>query len=140
MSATVKPASVEAIVVAGIGPVSILIGSTPARAKVWKRALGRRPRSAARDSLMMSRPAAPSPICELLAAVILPSGRKAGLSEPRASTSHWRIPSSVAHQGPGLDDSARIAVEDLFSHRQDFTLEATLIASSSGTPWWLITA
>ena len=64
---------------AGMGPVSIITGSTPARAKVWNRACGRRPSSLAFSSLMMSTADAPSVICELLPAVTLPSGLNAGL-------------------------------------------------------------
>ena len=43
MSSSVSLARSSTVVVAGIGPVSIVTGSTPASAKAWKRARGRRP-------------------------------------------------------------------------------------------------
>ena len=57
---------------AGIGPVSMVMGSTPAKAKAWKRARGVRPSAVAFSSLMISTPEAPSVICEELPAVTLP--------------------------------------------------------------------
>ena len=66
------------LVVAGIGPVSMNTGSTPARAKEWKRAFGVRPRRLAASSLVTSMAAAPSLICDELPAVTTPSGLKAG--------------------------------------------------------------
>ena len=90
-------------VVAGIGPVSIITGSTPASAKVWKRARGVRPSLFAFFSLMMSTAAAPSVICDELPAVITPpSGLNAGFS--RASFSRLvsvRMPSSRLRPAPG---------------------------------------
>ena len=68
------------LVVAGIGPVSISTGSTPASANVWKRARGLRPSSFAFSSLMTSTAAAPSVICDEFAAVITPSSLNAGFS------------------------------------------------------------
>ena len=78
MSSIDRPDFSSAFAVAGIGPVSMVTGSTPARAKVWKRARGVRPSSSAFSSLMISTAEAPSVICELLPAVTLPSGLKAG--------------------------------------------------------------
>ena len=43
MSSMRQPARSSTLVVAGIGPVSIITGSTPASANVWKRARGVRP-------------------------------------------------------------------------------------------------
>ena len=65
--------------VAGIGPVSIITGSTPT--VVWStiRARGVSPSSAAFSADISSTEAAPSEICEALPAVILPSGLNAGL-------------------------------------------------------------
>ena len=51
----VMPARSSTLVVAGIGPVSIITGSTPASAKVWKRARGVRPSSFAFSSLMIEQ-------------------------------------------------------------------------------------
>ena len=83
--------------VAGIGPVSIITGSTPASANVWKRARGFRPSSFAFSSLMISTAAAPSVICDELPAVITPSGLNAGFSVASFSTfESGRMPSSLA--------------------------------------------
>ena len=70
---------------AGIGPVSIITGSTPT--VVWSTifARGRTPSSAAFSALISSTEAAPSEICEALPAVTLPSGLKAGLRAASAS-------------------------------------------------------
>ena len=75
----------------------MVTGSTPARAKAWKRARGVRPRAAAFSSLMMRTAEAPSVICEELPAVILPpSGLKAGLRPARTSSEvSGRMPSSA---------------------------------------------
>ncbi len=82
---------------AGMGPVSMVTGSTPARAKAWNRARGVRPRALAFSSLMMRTAAAPSVICDELPAVTLPSGLKAGFRLARTSAVvSGRIPSSVA--------------------------------------------
>ena len=59
--------------VAGIGPVSMVIGSTPATAKAWKRARGVSPSAFAFSSLMISTAEAPSVIWEELPAVTWPS-------------------------------------------------------------------
>ena len=99
MSSRVSLARSSTVRVAGIGPVSIVTGSTPARANAWNRARGVRPRLVARSSLMMSTAEAPSVICDELPAVIFPpSGLKAGFS--LASTSSelsGRMPSSAVN-------------------------------------------
>ena len=83
-------------VVAGIGPFSIVTGSVPATAKLWNRARGRRPSSAAFSALMISTADAPSVICDELPAVILPSSLKAGLSLASVSAVvPSRMPSSA---------------------------------------------
>ena len=66
--------------VAGIGPVSMITGSTPT--VVWStiRARGLRPSAFAVSADISSTAAAPSEICDELPAVILPSGLNAGLS------------------------------------------------------------
>ena len=71
--------------VAGIGPVSIITGSTPT--VVWStiRARGVSPSSRALSADISSTAAAPSEICEALPAVTLPSGLNAGLSAASAS-------------------------------------------------------
>ena len=82
---------------AGMGPVNIVMGSTPARAKAWKRARGRRPRAFAFSSLMIRTAEAPSVICEEFAAVTLPSSLKAGFSLASDSRlESGRMPSSAA--------------------------------------------
>ena len=83
------------LVVAGIGPFSIVTGSVPATAKLWNRARGRRPSSSAFSALMTSTADAPSVICDELPAVILPSSLNAGLSLASVSAVvPSRIPSS----------------------------------------------
>jgi len=82
--------------VAGIGPVSMVTGSVPATAKEWKRARGRSPSSLAFSGVMTSAAEAPSLICELLPAVILPSSLKAGRSPASFSgVVPGRMPSST---------------------------------------------
>ncbi len=81
--------------VAGIGPVNIVTGSTPASAKLWKRALGVRPSSSAFSELMISTAEAPSVIWLLLAAVTLPSSLNAGLSAAIFSIVDSRMPPSA---------------------------------------------
>src|ERR1700733_984991 len=71
MSSSVNLARSSTVVVAGIGPVSIVTGSTPARAKAWKRARGRRPSAFAFSSLITSTADAPSVICEEFPAVVV---------------------------------------------------------------------
>ncbi len=87
--------------VAGIGPVSMMTGSTPARAKVWNRARGVRPRAAAFSSLMISATDAPSVICELLSAVTFPPALNAGSRLASVSAVvPARRPSSVPTTSP----------------------------------------
>ena len=75
--------------------MSIITGSTPASANVWKRARGVRPSSFAFSSLMISTAAAPSVICDELAAVITPSGLNAGFSvRELLDVESGRMPSS----------------------------------------------
>src|SRR5439155_1190696 len=54
MSSTFRPARCRTFSVAGMGPVSMVTGSTPARAKVWNRARGVRPSWLAFSSVMIS--------------------------------------------------------------------------------------
>ena len=72
--------------VAGIGPSSIFTGSHPT--VVWSmiRARGVTPSCSAFSRDISSTAAAPSEICELLPAVILPSSLKTGLSAASASS------------------------------------------------------
>ena len=99
MSPTLRPLRSRALAVAGIGPVSMRTGSTPASAKVWNRARGVRPSSAAFSADMISAADAPSVICELLPAVTLPSGTKAGFSL-----------ASVSMVVPGRMPSSRVTI------------------------------
>ena len=55
---------------AGIGAVSMMIGSPPASTAVWIRAIGVRPSSAAFSLVVISSAADPSEICEELPAVM----------------------------------------------------------------------
>ena len=92
---SVSPARSRTLAVAGIGPVSMVMGSTPARAKLWNRARGRSPSAFAFSSLMIRTAAAPSVICDELPAVTLPSSLNAGLSLARDSRLlSGRMPSS----------------------------------------------
>ena len=119
--------------VAGIGPVSMVTGSTPARAKAWKRARGRRPSALAFSSLMMSTAEAPSVICDELPAVTLPpSGLKAGFRLARASTvESGRMPSSaVSSSSVSLPSSSWMATGTIsFSNRPS--------AVARAARWWL---
>ena len=63
---------------AGIGPVPMIAGSTPAVAQEAMRASGFRPRVLASSALISTRAAAPSLRPEALAAVTVPSLVKAG--------------------------------------------------------------
>ena len=108
--------------VAGMGPVSMVTGSTPARAKAWKRARGVRPRAAAFSSLMMSTAEAPSVICDELPAVTLPSGLKAGFRLARTSAVvSGRMPSSWVEHLVG-----DLALVVLHVHGHDLALEPAL--------------
>ena len=80
MSLIVIPLRSSSFCVAGIGPVSMITGSTPT--VVWSTifARGVSPSSFALSADIISTAAAPSEICDELPAVILPSGLKAGLS------------------------------------------------------------
>ncbi len=105
MSSMERPLRSRIFCVAGMGPVSMVTGSAPATAKLWKRARAVSPSSLAFSALMVSSAEAPSVICELLPAVILPSSLKAGRSPasfsavvpgriPSSTESTWSLPSS----------------------------------------------
>ena len=85
-SAAVQPAFSSARFDAGIGPVPITAGSTPAVAQETMRASGVMPRRAASASVISSAPAAPSLRPDALAAVTVPSLSKAGFSFCMASS------------------------------------------------------
>ena len=96
-----SPAFFSTRSVAGIGPVSMIVGSTPARAVATTRARGRSPRARARASDMMRSAAAPSEIWDELAAVTTPSGLKDGARAAIFSRlTGTRTPSSVANTVP----------------------------------------
>ena len=86
MSSIAIPFRSSSLRVAGIGPVSMITGSTPT--VVWSmiRARGFSPSALALSAAMSSTAAAPSEICDELPAVILPSGLKAGLRLASASS------------------------------------------------------
>src|SRR6266568_1394393 len=102
ISSTDRPERCRALRVAGMGAVSMMIGSVPASTAVWIRATGTRPSSAAFSLVVISSAAEPSEICEELPAVITPpSGLKTVLSAPRAATVlPRRTPSSRATTVP----------------------------------------
>jgi hypothetical protein len=92
-----------------MGPVSIITGSTPARAMAWKRARGRRPSWLAFSSLMIRAAEAPSVIWLLLPAVTLPSGLNAGLRLASVSRLLSRMPSSAVTSS-SLSDTAPLSL------------------------------
>ena len=101
MSSTVSPAFASSFLVAGIGAVSIIRGSSAARVNWTNRARGRSPSAAAFSSLMMRIAAEPSVICDELPAVTRPSGRNAGFSLARVSIDEsGRMPSSFVISSP----------------------------------------
>ena len=96
MSSIFIPLRSSSFWVAGIGPVSMITGSTPT--VVWSTILARglSPSSSAFSRVISSTAAAPSEICEELPAVILPSSLKAGFScESFSSVVSGRMPWSV---------------------------------------------
>ena len=79
----------------------MMVGSTPASAVATTRARGVSPRAFARASDMIRSAAAPSEICDELAAVTTPSGLKDGASEAIFSRfTGTRTPSSVSKTEP----------------------------------------
>ena len=96
--------------VAGIGPVSMIVGSTPANAVATTRARGVSPRFFTRVSDMNIRAAAPSEIWDELPAVTTPSGLKDGGSAPILSRlTGTRTPSSVSKTEPSGKDTGAIS-------------------------------
>ena len=107
---SLSPAFLSTRWVAGIGPVSMMVGSTPARAVATMRARGLSPRALARASDMISSAAAPSEICEELAAVTTPSGLNDGASAAIFSRfTGTRTPSSVSNTLPSASVSGAIS-------------------------------
>ena len=89
------PANFNALRDAGIGPVPMIAGSTPAVADETIRASGVRPRRSASSADITTRAAAPSLRPEALAAVTVPSLLKAGRRPDMASSvAPWRMYSS----------------------------------------------
>jgi hypothetical protein len=80
------PLRASSLRVAGIGPVSMITGSTPTA--VWSiiRARGVRPSPRALSALMSMTAAAPSEICDEVPAVIRPSALNTGSSRASASS------------------------------------------------------
>ena len=110
MSSALRPLFCNAFAVDGIGPVSMVTGSTPASAKVWKRARGFMLSFAAISSVMISIAAAPSVICDEFPAVMRPSGLNAGFSLPRLSMlDSRRIPSSAVIRLPSASRTGIIS-------------------------------
>ena len=76
----------------------MISGGTPAVANPKKRASGLRPSARARSPLMTTDAAAPSLICELFPAVVVPRTWKAGFSFAKASSDvSERGPSSISN-------------------------------------------
>jgi len=82
---TVQPAFASALREAGIGPVPMIAGSTPAVAHEAIRAIGVMPRFFASAAVITTRAAAPSLMPEALPAVTVPSFEKAARSLASAS-------------------------------------------------------
>src|ERR1051326_4861786 len=90
-SSTFQPAFFSAAREAGIGPVPMMAGSTPACAQETIRASTLRPSLAAWLAFMSTTAAAPSLIPEAFPAVTVPSLSKAGLSlETASNVVPWR--------------------------------------------------
>ena len=85
-SSTLQPAFSSALRDAGIGPVPMSAGSTPAVAHETIRASGVTPRLAASAAVISTTAAAPSLMPDALPAVTVPSFSKAGLSLATASS------------------------------------------------------
>ena len=96
MSLSCKPAFLRTFAVAGIGPVSMMVGSEPTIAWATIRARGLRPSCRAFSAVITSTAAAPSEIWLELPAVTTPSSWNDGLSCAIFSRDGgMRTPSSV---------------------------------------------
>ena len=101
----------------------MMTGSTPRTTEVWNRAIGVRPSDGAFSLVVISSAAAPSEICELFAAVIVPpSGRNAGFSAARPS----RVPPRR------MPSSASTLVAGRVRHRGDLAGEPALVLRRGG--------
>ena len=97
MSFNCRPAFFKTFAVAGIGPVSMMVGSEPTIAWATMRARGLSPSAFALSAVMMRTAAAPSLIWLELPAVTTPSSWKEGLSCAIFSRDGgMRTPSSVS--------------------------------------------
>ena len=127
------PALARAFSVDGIGPVSIVTGSTPARAKVWNRARGVRPSSLAFSSLMMSTAEAPSEICERVAGGDLAVGLEGRLQVgERLGGGAGADALVLGDELVALDDVAGLLVEALLGDPDDLVVEAALVGGPLG--------
>ena len=86
MSFKVKPACFNAFGIAFTGPIPMILGSTPADAKLTNRAMGLIPNSFTNSSLIIKTNAAPSLICDEFPAVTEPSAANTGFKLPNAAT------------------------------------------------------
>ena len=102
ISSRFRPLRARAFWVAGMGAVSMMIGSAPASTAVCTRAIGVSPSSRALSEVVISSAAEPSEICEELPAVITPpSGLNTVFSLASTSTVvPRRIPSSALISSP----------------------------------------
>src|SRR5882724_3752686 len=82
----VQPAFLRHSFDAGIGPIPMMLGSTPADEYALMRASGRSPNSFAFDALIIITAAAPSLMPDALPAVTVPLLSNAGLSDASEST------------------------------------------------------
>ncbi len=91
-----QPARASTRSVAGMGPSSIIIGSSPITENAWKRACGRTPSSSARSADMISAAAAPSVTGEEFPAVMsqVSSGKRAAISGERKADRSVESPST----------------------------------------------
>ena len=99
MSLSCRPAFFKTFCVAGIGPVSMMVGSEPTMACATIRARGRSPRDFAFSAVITSTAAAPSLIWLELPAVTTPSSWNDGFSCAIFSRDGgMRTPSSVSNE------------------------------------------
>src|SRR5207244_13269530 len=105
-----QPSFVRALRLAGMGPVPMIAGSTPAVAQETMRASGRRPRLAAASAVISTTAAAPSLMPEALPAVTVPFLSNAGRSfEIGRASCRERVTSGLEVRG-GDRQSARRSI------------------------------
>ena len=139
MSSIFIPFRSSSFRVAGMGPVSMITGSTPT--VVWSTILARgfRPSDSAFPRSISSTAAAPSEICEELPAVILPSSLKAGLSsdellEARVGADALIGDDRCRHSPRTARSRARSDLPPWRARRSDASASRSRRAPSAGSP------